>query len=716
MAIFSGRLAQAATYYVSSTGNDARAGTTPATAWRSVARASAQPYGPGDRLLFEGGQTFGGSLWLPGSSRGTPAAPIVISSYGTGAATIASGSSYGFYGYNTAGIELRRLRFVGAGRLSNVSEGVFFYLDAAQTTLRHLRLDSLDVSGYRGAGICIGSSNGTSGYADVRITNSQAHANGEAGISSWADELAAHHDWYVGNCRVYDNAGRADVTNIHTGNGIVLGGIDGALVERCLAYNNGWLSAWPYGGPVGIWGYMCNNLVIQNCESHHNRSGTSADGGGFDLDGGCTNSVLQYNYSHDNQGAGYLLAQYPDAPPMHDLTVRYNVSENDARRHNYGAIHVWSTGASGGIQRAAIHNNTVLLSPPADGSRPKAVNVSSGGFSNLSLRNNVLLTSGGLPVLDTYTAAGLRLEGNCYWSSGAPLALDWAGTRYANLTAWRAATGQERLADGRTTGLAADPQLRPATSPQQTSRLDAEPSSTPAYGPLPASPLRGAGLNLLTEFRLSPGPRDLQGVPTPQAPARGNIGALESQPVAFQPLPVVLSEFSVERWGPAALLRWRTASEQQNAFFAVESSSDGRHFTLLDQVPGHGSSAGPQAYEYADLSLARYASPSVYYRLRQVDTDGRATYSPVRVLTGVAAGSLAPHYLQVAPNPAATGAVVIVRGARGAQVQLLNGRGQLVGGAPVSPDGTAGVPVAGLAAGLYLLRCGPEVVRLVLAD
>lgn len=620
LALCSTQLASAATYYVSSTGDDARAGTSLATAWRSVARASAQWYVPGDRLLFEGGQTFAGSLWLRGSSQGSAAQPIVISSYGAGRATIASGTGYGFYGHNTAGIELRRLAFVGAGRLTNRESGVAFYLDSAQTHLRYLRLDSLEVSGYRNSGICVGSWNGTSGYADVRITNSQAHANGEAGIVSYAEELAAHHDWYLGRCQAYDNAGRADVTDIHTGNGIVLGGLDGGLVERCQAYNNGWLSAWPSGGPVGIWGYMCNNLVIQSCESHHNRSGTSLDGGGFDLDGGCTNSVLQYNYSHDNQGPGYLLAQYPGAPPMHDLTIRYNVSENDARGYDQGAILLWSSGDNGGIQRAAIHNNTVLLSPPANGSRPRAVLVKSAGMSGIMLLNNVFQTSGGLSLLTSYTASGVRLEGNCYWSSGGPLRLDWAGAAYADLPAWRAATGQEQLRDGRPAGLWADPELRPAAPPQQVLELDATRGGAAPYAPLLTSPVRGAALNLLTEFNLSPGPRDLLGSPTASAPRHGNLGALED---------------------PAGL---------------------------------------------------------------------------GQVVTGVAGASGQRAGLQLAPNPALPGTIVVVKGAHGAQAQLLNMQGQLVATVSVGASGTAQLPVAGLVAGLYVVRCGAASARLVVAN
>src|SRR3712207_8524244 len=52
----------------------------------------------------------------------------------------------------------------------------------------------------------------------------------------------------------------------------------------------------------------------------------------------CNNSIMQYNYSHDNYGAGYLLARYSSAPAMSNLTIRYNISENDGRKNDYGGI------------------------------------------------------------------------------------------------------------------------------------------------------------------------------------------------------------------------------------------------------------------------------------------------------------------------------------------------------------------------------------------
>ena len=532
-----------ATYYISSQGNDKLAGTSAATAWRTIKRVNATTFQPGDRVLFEGGQLFFGSIILQGA--GTAAQPIVVSSYGRGPATISSGLASGFYSHNAAGIEVRRLKLVGAGRLTTITSGVSFYLDAPDSHLNYLRLDSLDVSGYQKSGICISSWNGTSGYSDVRITACQVHANGEAGLSSYSESLAAHHQWYVGNCQAFDNSGRADVNTTNTGSGIVLSGIDGALIERCQAYHNGWLNANPSGGPVGIWGYCCNNLIIQKCEAHHNSSGTGHDGGGFDLDGGCTNSVLQYNYSHDNGGPGYLLAQYNGAPPMHDVTIRYNVSKDDARRDSQGALHLWSSGDNGGIQRATMHNNTVLLSPPADGSSPKAVLITSAGFSDLAIRNNILQTMGGLQVLSTVSTTSLRLQGNCYWNPS-QLALDWNGTAYTDLATWRAATGQEQLATGRTTGLSADPKL---------------PGADPTLAPMAISPVCGAALNLQAEFNVNPGPQDFSGNPTPAASTSGNIGALESVRSATVPLPVVLTECTALRAGTTARLSWRTASE-----------------------------------------------------------------------------------------------------------------------------------------------------------
>lgn len=521
------------TYYVSQGGNDLSSGASIATAWRTTSKVNSTRLLPGDVVLFEGGSVFAGGLVLDGSTQGTTASPIVFSSYGAGRAVIDSGNNAGFYAHNTGGIEVRNLEFKGSGRLVNSGSGVEFYLDSANVHLQHLVLDNINAHGYQDAGIIIGSWNGNSGYNQVRITECSASANGSVGIVSYSELLAAHHNWYVGYCRAFDNSGRANITDNHTGSGIVLGGVDGALIEHSEAYHNGWLNASQSGGPVGIWGYCCNNLTIQYCESHHNESGTCRDGGGFDLDGGCTNSVLQYNYSHDNVGPGYLLAQYPGAPPMHDLTVRYNISENDGRGCGQGALLLWSTGASGGIQRANIHNNTIYVSPPADGSRPKAVDIISGGISDVVIRNNVLQTTGGLPLVASVTTQGVLLQGNAYWSSGQNLQIDWGSGHYNSLEAWRTASGQEQMGV-RATGIEVDPQLQQPGAGGTLAILNSgrQLTSLTAYRLQSGSNLMNAGLDLLTEFGLDPGPRDFFGNPTPARGVGRSIGAYENSIVA----------------------------------------------------------------------------------------------------------------------------------------------------------------------------------------
>jgi hypothetical protein len=93
-------------------------------------------------------------------------------------------------------------------------------------------------------------------------------------------------------------------------------------------------------------------------------------------------------------------------------------------------------------------------------------------------------------------------------------------------------------------------------------------------------------------------------------------------------LPVELLHFDAKASGQAVLLEWATASERDNAHFAIERSLDGRNFSAIDELPGAGNSTETRRYQYTDD-----APPSgrrLYYRLKQVDFDGLFSYSPIR--------------------------------------------------------------------------------------
>jgi hypothetical protein len=79
------------TYYVSPSGSDANSGTSPAQAWKTVARVNRAHLSPGDGVLFQGGQTFADEVLMPSVS-GSVGEPIVFGSYGQGVATLPQGA------------------------------------------------------------------------------------------------------------------------------------------------------------------------------------------------------------------------------------------------------------------------------------------------------------------------------------------------------------------------------------------------------------------------------------------------------------------------------------------------------------------------------------------------------------------------------------------------------------------------------------------------
>ncbi|WP_224996421.1 right-handed parallel beta-helix repeat-containing protein [Cesiribacter sp. SM1] len=509
----------AVTYYISAAGNDAHEGTSPARAWATIAKVNSSSFGAGDSILFEGGSTFSGSISFDSTTRGTAESPVLISSWGKGKAIISSGDSTGFKAYNTAGFTITDLIFRGSGSLVNKSSGIDFYMDLPAGRLVHILIERVEVEGYHLFGILIGSWNGSNGYDSVTIRHALVHDNGQGGIYTYAQAVLAHRNINITHTKAYNNSGLPHRTDYHTGSGIIVSGADGALVEYCEAYNNGWLNAWKGGGPVGIWGYHCNKLVIQYSESHHNKSGTAKDGGGFDIDGGCTNCTMQYNYAHNNSGPGYLVAQYQEAPEMKGVVIRFNISENDARSGDHGAIHLWSSGSNGGIQGAEIYNNTIYIEP-SENATPKGVYIQSGGVHQANFRNNVIHTRGEVPLVVADTTAKVRFEGNNYWVKRGDFRLRWGTTTFASLEEWRKATAQEEIA-GKATGCFVKPRLKRAGRGKTIS----EPvmlHTLKAYQLKGRSPLRGAGLDLEELFEIQTGDKDFWGN---SLPSELSIGA-----------------------------------------------------------------------------------------------------------------------------------------------------------------------------------------------
>ncbi|QIX61585.1 T9SS type A sorting domain-containing protein [Hymenobacter sp. BT18] len=143
------------------------------------------------------------------------------------------------------------------------------------------------------------------------------------------------------------------------------------------------------------------------------------------------------------------------------------------------------------------------------------------------------------------------------------------------------------------------------------------------------------------------------------APATGQSLGYLTISNAANPLPVSLLSFTAERRGPAAVLRWATASELRNNRFEVEAGTDGLSFRAIGTVRGAGTSSQRHEYAFTDANLSRYGAPVVYYRLRQVDEDGSAHLSEVRPVTYSVP---AAYSVQAYPNPFGSSLVVRVAG------------------------------------------------------
>ncbi|MCS6916308.1 MAG: hypothetical protein NZM08_01300 [Chitinophagales bacterium] len=108
-------------------------------------------------------------------------------------------------------------------------------------------------------------------------------------------------------------------------------------------------------------------------------------------------------------------------------------------------------------------------------------------------------------------------------------------------------------------------------------------------------------------------------------------------------LPVELQHFDGRCQQGVVELQWVTASERNNSHFEVERSADGSAFYTIGRVEGAGTSAEQNRYSFRDTAPLAGTS---YYRLKQVDWDATATFSPVitaRCNTGATAS--------VFPNP-----------------------------------------------------------------
>ena len=103
-----------------------------------------------------------------------------------------------------------------------------------------------------------------------------------------------------------------------------------------------------------------------------------------------------------------------------------------------------------------------------------------------------------------------------------------------------------------------------------------------------------------------------------------NTATASGNPSSETSLPVTLASFTASTMGKNVILNWRTVTEVSNYGFEVERSADQINWDRIGFVKGHGNSNSEHNYSYSDdISF----NGVLYYRLKQLDSDGHFEYS-----------------------------------------------------------------------------------------
>lgn len=346
------------TFYVDSeNGDDSAEGTSEKTAWKTLDKV--KEYGtfvPGDKILLKRGSVFTGQQ-LAFQGMGAKGNPIEVSAYGEGKRPKLEGNGEVenvVSLYNQEYVEIRNLEITNLDTQYNTKFG----LNESNNTKKALRAVNVSIRNFGTAsGIAIedcyihdingninlkwnggvffdvkadiqnGQLTGVpSKYDNISISGCTFERVDRSAIklvsSQWCNQWEKNDPgvpvhWYPSTNVVVEG----NYMEYIGGDGITVRDTDGALIEHNLAKDCRFQNT---GYNVGIWPFEAANTVLQYNEAYETHGTT--DGQGLDCDHASSNSVMQYNYSHNNEG-GFMLIM--GGYPHTGATVRYNISQND---------------------------------------------------------------------------------------------------------------------------------------------------------------------------------------------------------------------------------------------------------------------------------------------------------------------------------------------------------------------------------------------------
>ena len=407
------------TYYVDAeNGDDSNDGTSPETAWKTLAKASSiRQLKEGGSILLKAGSVWNGEQLTVKNAQGTEENPVVIGSYGEGAKPVINGNGANWdadtkeelaavHIYNSENIVIENLEITNwdetaapgsgwtYGQSSKLLSGlVVENKDAGALSNVVIRNNKIhDVNGKMAGGaekaagglivvVTGGGSNHTgkveSWYDGLTIDGNEVYKVCHEAIymeSVWASRTlvggtssdtgyqnAGNSNWVGSNDVLIENNYVHDVA----GDGIVPINTTDALVQYNLI-DNAADTNWDYSANVNhaaLWTWDSDNVTFRYNEASNSSKDSAGeamlpgtnDSMAFDFDYGVQNCLYEYNYSHDNYGGFLMLCPGPGATVNN--IARYNLSINDGRYNGAPMIRVG--GGKYGSNGVQVYNNTM---------------------------------------------------------------------------------------------------------------------------------------------------------------------------------------------------------------------------------------------------------------------------------------------------------------------------------------------------------------------
>jgi hypothetical protein len=167
--------------------------------------------------------------------------------------------------------------------------------------------------------------------------------------------------------------------------------------------------------------------------------------------------------------------------------------------------------------------------------------------------------------------------------------------------------------------------------------------------------------------------------------------------ITTQVLPLAWGSFTAQKIGNNAFLKWSTLQELNTLKFIIERSKDGIHFNQIGTLNASGNTTGVTFYNSSDGAPL---SGNDYYRIIEIDRDGKSFYSEVQLLSF----DFPPSTLMISPNPAKDHLNISIAGNKQTlQLSLLNSVGQILSTA-IMKDEYNSMPIHAIPSGVYYLK------------